>query len=592
MTASTFRFPSALLLSATLAGLAACHRTPEPAYDLVIRNARIIDGSGQPGFAGALAVKGDRIAALGPTVDGAGRTEVDARGLVLAPGFINMLSWSTESLLADGRGMSELRQGVTLQVMGEGWSMGPLTPEMEAEMRPDFAAELGDAPLPWTTLDEYLSFVANHGVTQNIASFVGATTVRLHTLGRGNLQPSDEQLRAMRRLVRDAMEDGALGVASALIYVPSTFATTEELVALAETAGACGGIYVTHMRSETDQILEAVDETLTIARRSGTPTEIYHLKMGGQANWDKLDEVVGRIEAARADGLRITTDMYPYVASATGLDAAMPPWVQEGGVDAWIERLGNPEIRARVAAEMQAETNDWENLYRVVGGAENMLLAAFENPDLQPLVGKTLAEVAEARGTSPEETAMDLVIEDGSRVGVAYFAMSEANTRAQLKLPYMSFGSDSPAVAAEGDFLKYNPHPRAYGTFARVLGHYVRDEQVMSLTEAVRKMTSQPADHLGLLDRGRLQPGAHADLVLFDPATITDHATFAEPHQYATGVSDVWVNGTRVLADGQPTEARPGRVVRGRGWSDAPAGGCRTSPAEWTWPGQPEPQAG
>ena len=574
--------------------LTACQQTTgpaPPAYDTVIRQALIVDGSGEPPYTGDVAIQGDRIARVAETIQGRGATEIAANGRALAPGFINVLSWSTVSLLQDGRGLSELRQGVTLQVLGEGWSMGPLTEDMKTKLQSEFAEVFDNQPIPWTRLDEYLEFVASQGVSQNIASFVGATTARLNVLGEQPVQADAEQLRAMRELVREAMEDGALGVASALIYVPSTFATEDELIALAETAGACGGIYISHMRSETDQILEAVDETIRIAETSGTPVEIYHLKMGGAANWHKLPSVVERIENARRRGLRITTDMYPYVASATGLDASMPPWVQVGGIEAWIERLKQPEIRARVAAEMKAESNDWENLYRVVGGGENMLLAAFENPELQPLVGKTLAEVAQARGTSPEDTAMDLVIEDGSRVGVAYFAMSEANTRAQLQLPYMSIGSDSPAVAAEGDFLKFNPHPRAYGSFARVLGHYVRDEQVLSLQDAVQKMTRLPADHLGLSERGRLRAGAFADLVLFDPDTIRDHATFANPHQYATGVSDVWVNGTQVLAQGQPTAARPGRVVRGRGWKHAENGGCRTRPADWDWPGQPAAQA-
>lgn len=583
----SYRSLSGLWVLASLV-LAGCDPEPQARYDTLIRNATIVDGSGGKPYSGDLAISGHRIAAIGAQVRGHAKQVIDAKGRAVAPGFINMLSWSTASLLRDGRGLSELKQGVTLQVMGEGWSMGPLTSEMEPELRKEFAETLGDEPLPWTSLDEYLQYVVRHGTSQNIASFVGATTVRLHVLGNGNVQPDTTQLEAMQALVRQAMEDGALGVASALIYVPSTFAGTAEIEALARVAGACGGIYITHMRSETDHVIDAIEETIDIARATGTPAEIYHLKVGGQRNWHRLAAVKKIIDAARADGLRITANMYPYIASATGLDAAMPPWVQVGGIEAWAERLGMPEVRARVIAEMRATENDWENLYRVVGGAENMLLTAFKNPALQPLVGMSLAEVAVQRGTSPEETAMDLVIEDGSRIGVAYFAMSEDNLKTQLQWPFMSFGSDSPAVAAEGEFLKFNPHPRAYGTFARVLGRYVRDESVLTLEEAVRRMTRLPADNLGLLDRGRLDPGAMADIVLFDPDVLSDHATFAEPHQYATGVNDVWVNGIRVLADGEPTDDRPGQVVRGRGWKGRDGGGCRVDSAAWGWPGQPQ----
>jgi len=571
----------ALLLAGCGAGQDGATATAQgtPAYDLVIRNGTVYDGSGAPGHIADVAIAGDRIAAIGPSLPGKGRREIDAAGQAVAPGFINVLSWAADSLLQDGRAQSDIRQGVTLEVFGEGHSEGPLN----AKMKEEAARQDGTVPA-WTTLGEHLQFLEQRGVAPNVASMVGATTVRIHELGQDDVTPDAAQLDRMRGLVRQAMEEGALGVGSSLIYVPATFASTDELVALVEVAGQCGGIYTTHMRSETDHILEAVDETIEIARRSGTPAEIYHLKIGGPANWDKLDAVVARIEAARAEGLRITTDMYPYPASATGLDAAMPPWVREGGLDAWIERLRDPAMRARVVAEMRAPENDWENLFRAVGGPQNMLLVAFRNPELRPLIGKTLAEVATLRGKPAEEVAMDLVIEDGSRVGTAYFGMSEDNQKRQMQLPYMSFGSDGSAPSAEGEFLKSNPHPRSYGTFARILGHYVRDEKILTLPEALHRMTGLPAAHLGLRDRGALKPGYAADVVVFDPAQIRDHSTFEDPHRYATGVSTVLVNGVPALDNGEPTGAPSGRVVRGRAWRGWEDGGCRASSQDWNWP--------
>jgi N-acyl-D-amino-acid deacylase len=535
-----------------------------PVYDVVLRGGTIYDGSGGKPYVGDVAVRGDRIAAVGALPEGAkGKVEVDAGGLAVSPGFVNMLSWATESLIVDGRGMSDVRQGVTLEVMGEGWSMGPLNDSMKKEMKD----QQGDVKfdVTWTTLGEYLDHLAARGISPNVASFVGATTVRVHELGHEDRPPTPEELARMRALVARAMEEGALGLGSSLIYAPAFYAKTDELVALAEEAGRHGGMYISHLRSEGNRLLEAVDELLTIAGKAGVPAEIYHLKAAGRENWGKLDAVLEKIEKARGEGLRITTDMYTYTAGATGLDAAMPPWVQEGGLQAWRERLRDPAVRERVKKEMETPTDAWENFF-TAAGPENMLLVAFKNDELKPLTGKSLAEVARLRGTSPAETAMDLVIEDDSRVGTIYFLMSEENVRRQVALPFMSFGSDAEAPATEGAFLKSNPHPRAYGNFARLLGKYVREEKVIPLEEAIRKLTSLPAENLKIRDRGRLQEGWFADIAVFDPAKVQDHATFEKPHQYATGVRHVFVNGVQVLKDGEHTGATPGRVVRGPGW--------------------------
>lgn len=548
-------------------------------YDLVIRGGQIYDGGGGDGFEGDVAIKGDRIVCVG-LCPGAAKTSVDARGKAVSPGFVNMLSWSTDTLIQDGRGQSELRQGVTLQVMGEGTSMGPLNPLMkrlEEQRQGDIRY-----PITWTSLDDYLRTLETKGVSQNVASFVGAATVREHVLGEGDVDPTPEQLAAMRRLVVEAMQDGALGVGSSLIYAPGTFAETDELSALATEAGRCGGIYISHMRSEGARLIEAIDELIEISRRSGAPAEIYHLKAAGRDNWGKMDAALARIEAARAAGLRITADMYTYPASSTGLDAAMPTWVQAGGVEAWIARLRDPATRARVLAEMRSASPTFENLQRGAG-AEGTLLVGFKNPALKPLTGKTLAEVATARGVTPEDAAIDLVIEDGSRVQVVYFSMLEANVARQVALPYMSFGSDAAAQAPEPPFTLSSTHPRAYGNFARLLARYVREEKRLTLGEAIRKLSALPAKNLGLRERGYLKPGYFADVVVFDPDTIQDHATFEAPHQFATGVSEVVVNGQLALAKGEPTEARPGRVVRGRGWTGWPDGGCRSSAKEWRW---------
>ena len=555
-------FAPRIVLMLTCLTFAACASPPE--YDTVIRGGMVYDGSGAPPVRADVGLRADTIAAVGDLGDARGRTEIDATGLAVAPGFINMLSWATESLIADGRSQSDIRQGVTLEVFGEGWSLGPLNDAMKTDMKNAQSDLRFD--IDWTTLGEYLESLERRGVAPNVASFVGATTVRIHELGYEDRPPTPEELDRMRALVRQAMEEGALGVGSSLIYTPAFYADTDELVALSKVAAGYGGMYISHMRSEGNRLLEAVDELLTIARAAGIPAEIYHLKAAGRANWHKLDDVIARVEAARAEGLKITADMYTYTAGATGLDAAMPPWVQEGGFEAWRTRLRDPAVRARVAREMRTPTDAWENLL-LAAGPENVLVVGFRNEKLRRYTGMTLAEVAEERGVSPETAAMDLVVEDSSRVGTVYFLMSEDNVRRQITLPWMSFGSDAGSLAPEGVFLNTNPHPRAYGNFARLLGRYVRDEGLIPLEEAVRRLTTLPASNLKIRRRGALKPGFFADVVVFDPKEIRDHATFAEPHQYATGVVHVFVNGTAVLRDGEHTGATPGRVVRGPGWT-------------------------
>jgi len=535
-------------------------------YDLLIENGTVYDGFGGEPYVADVAIADDRIAAIGTDLGTAERV-IDASGLAVAPGFINMLSWATESLIEDGRSQSDIRQGVTLEVMGEGWTMGPVNEAMKAEA----LERQGDITfdITWSTLGEYLRYLEDKGISTNVASFVGATTVRIHELGYEDRAPTPEELERMRGLVRTAMEEGALGVGSSLIYAPAFYADTAELIALAEVAAEYGGRYISHMRSEGAQFVEAVDELITIAREADIGAEIYHLKAAGAANFDKLETVFERIEAARAEGLDITADMYTYTAGATGLNASMPPWVQEGGYEAWAERLRRPEVRARLEKEILTPSDDWENLYLAAGGPENLVLVGFKNPELKSLTGKTLAEVAEMRGTSPVTTMMDLVLEDGSRVGTIYFIMSEENVKKKIAKPWMAFGSDAESLAPEGKFLLSNTHPRAYGTFARLLGKYVREEQVITLQEAVRRLTSLPAENLKIAGRGALKEQYYADVVVFDPETIQDHATFAEPHQYSTGVEHVIVNGVPVLLEGEHTGATPGRFVKGPGYAAA-----------------------
>jgi N-acyl-D-amino-acid deacylase len=575
-----FATASMAVLAAALSLGAA--KAPPAAYDLVIRGGEVLDGSGGTPFTGDVAVKGQRIVYVGPHAPGRGKSEIDAHGKAVAPGFINMLSHSEASFWADGRGLSELRQGVTLEVMGEGDSIGPLTPKMqklEAQRQHDIKY-----PITWTTLDQGLDAMVKHGISLNIASFVGAATVRVHVLGEDDVQPTPAQLEKMRKLVRQAMEDGAMGVGSALIYAPGTFAKTPELTALVTEAGKCGGMYISHMRSEGDHLFEATDELIEISRRSGAPAEVFHMKTAGKDNWAKEDAFIGKIEAARAKGQRITADMYTYTASSTGFDAAMPTWVQAGGTEAWIARLKDPATRAKVITEMREEhPKDWENSFRQAGGAEGTLLVGFKNPALKPLTGKTLAEVAKERGTSPEDTIIDLIIADGSRVQVVYSSMTEANVQKQMKLPWVSFGSDASAQAPEGVFMLSSTHPRAYGNFVRVLGKYARDEKLISLPEAVRRLSALPAHNLGLHDRGMLKAGAFADVVVFDPKTVEDHATYVKPQQLATGVTDVLVNGQVVLRNSEATGAHAGQVVRGRAWKGWKDGGCRATAAAWSW---------
>ena len=568
-----------LLLASCACALPALAPAATPMHDVVIRHGTIYDGSGGAGLAGEVAIDGDRIVYVGKQVAGRGKLEIDATGKAVAPGFINMLAHPEETLFADGRALSDIAQGVTLEVLGED-TMGPLNPRMR---------ELGLArqsdiryPIDWSTLGGYLETLERRGIAPNVASTVGGATVRTYVLGERDVQPTAEQLGEMRRLVHAAMEEGAVGLSTALIYSPGSYAKTAEIAALAGESARCGGIYISHMRSEGDRLLEGVEELIEIARLSGAPAEIYHLKASGKPNWGKLDAVIERVNRARADGIRITADMYTYTAGATGLDAAMPPWVQDGGLEAWIEHLKDPATRARVIAEMKNPAPAWENL-ALRAGPEGTLLLAFKNPKLKPLTGRTLASVAAERHQSSEDTAIDLVIEDGTRVGVAYFLMSEENVRRETALPWVSFGSDEGAPAPEGVFLESNNHPRAYGNFARLLGRYVREEHALSLSEAIRKLSALPAANLSLDDRGLLKAGFVADVVVFDAATIADHATYEKPHQLATGMSEVLINGRLALRAGLPTGATTGRVVRGRAWTGRTGGGCRASSRDWRW---------
>ena len=567
------RFWLPLTLIAALATIG-CQSTND--YAVLIRGGTVYDGLGNAPIATDIAITGDTIAAMG-NLGGATADEViDATDLAVAPGFINMLSWATESLIIDGRSQGDLQQGVTLEVFGEGKSLGPMNEAMKQTWLDRFSRFvgsdeevsrlLGSNRVPWTTLGEYLEYLEAKGVSTNIASFVGATTVRIHELGYEDRSPSPMELKRMIALVTEAMEDGALGLGSSLIYAPAFYAETDELIALSAEAARFGGRYISHIRSEGNRLVEALDELLAIAEKANIAAEIYHLKMSGEENWSKIDDVVERIEAARAKGLRITANMYAYTAGASGLNAAMPPWVQEGGYGAWSERLQDPEARNRVESEMLERSDDWENLLSAAG-PEGTLLIKFLNPDLKKYTGWTLAEVAAERETSPQQTAMDLVIEDGSRVGVIYFLMSEENVKRLIALPWISFGSDGASMSPEPPFIRFGTHPRAYGNFARLLGKYVREENVISLEEAIRRLTSLPAGNLGIERRGSLTPGYFADIVVFNPDGIVDHATYEDPHRFSSGVMHVLVNGQPVIKEGEHTGATPGRVVRGPGWT-------------------------
>lgn len=539
--------------------------SPPNNYDILIKNGAIVDGSGNAAYLGSVGINADTIAAVGK-LKATGTLEIDATDLIVAPGFINILSWATESLIEDGRSQSDIKQGVTLEIFGEGWSMGPLGEDLKKELQ--LPTSQGDIKydIDWNTLDEYLQSLVRRGISPNVASFIGATTVRINHIGYENRAPTDKELTSMKHMVKQAMEDGALGVGSSLIYAPAFYSTTEELIALCKVASKYDGLYISHMRSEGNRLLQSIDELMRIANEANIRAEIYHLKMSGKENWSKYDDVVRKIDSARTAGLSITTNMYTYVAGATGLDASMPPWVQEGGYKKWAQRLQDSEIRKKVLVEMTTPTDKWENLMDAAGTSDNLLLVGFKNDSLRHYTGKTLTEVANIHGKSPEETAMDLVIADGSRVGTVYFLMSEENVKKQIALPYMSFGSDAGSIAPEGVFLNSSTHPRAYGNFSRLLGKYVRDEQIISIEEAVRKLTSLPASNLKIKKRGSLIKGNFADLAIFNPETIQDHATFTEPHQLSTGMVHVFVNGEQVLKDGKHTGAKPGRVVRGPGY--------------------------
>jgi N-acyl-D-amino-acid deacylase len=554
-----------VLALGTIFGCIAAACAPPASYDVILRNGTIYDGSGEPSYVGDVAFAGDKIAALGDIGAATATLEIDVEGLAVAPGFVNMMSWANESLIHDGRSQSDIRQGITLEVMGEGNSMGPLNDAMKQEMvqrQSDIRYDV-----EWTTLAEYLEFLERRGVSPNVASFIGAATPRKYVIGYEDRDATPEELEQMRELVRQAMEDGAVGVASSLIYPPGSFADTDELVALSEVAAEYDGMYASHMRDEGANMLAAVEELITVAREAGIRAEIYHIKSSGQDNWPLFDEAVAMIEEARAEGLAVTADVYTYPAGSTGLNAAIPPWVQEGGFDASLERMQDEELRERIAQEMIEPSREWDNMYIGAGTPDNILLVAFKSDALKPLTGKTLAEVAEMRGTDPRYTAMDLIVEDGSRVGTVYFTQSEDVVRKAVALPWVSFNTDAASLAPEGLFLKRATHPRAYGSFTRVLSKYVRDEQVLTMEEAIRKLAALPSQNLRIDRRGELQEGYYADVVVFDPDNIQDHATFVDPHQYSTGMVHVFVNGGHVIRDGEHTGATPGRVVRGPGWT-------------------------
>jgi N-acyl-D-amino-acid deacylase len=540
------------------------HCSTEAEVDVLIQNGTLYDGTGAPPYQGTVALKDDKIFYIGPPKFFTAKKIINATDKAVSPGFINMLSWGVETLIEEGKSQSDISQGVTLEVFGEGMSWGPLNEELKAYMKKNQGDIKYD--INWTTLGEYLQFLEDKGVSTNIASFIGATTLRINAVGYNDSKPNESELALMKNLVHQGMKEGAMGIGSSLIYAPAFYSSTEELIALCKVAAEYDGLYISHMRSEGNKLLESVDELLTIADQSGIRAEIYHLKQSGKKNWYKLDQVIQKIDSARAKGLEITTDMYTYIAGATGLDASMPPWVQEGGLDQWIARLKDPAIRKKVIKEMKADTDQWENLMRAAESSDKLILVGFKNDSLKYLTGKTLTEVAKMRGKSPEETAIDLVIQDGSRVGTVYFLMTEENIKKQIKLPYMSFGSDAGTMSPEGVFSKSSTHPRAFGNFARLLGKYVREENVISLEEAIYKLTGLPASNLKIQKRGQLKNGYFADVVVFDPKEISDHATFENPMQYATGVEHVWVNGTHVLENGNHTGAYGGRFVKGPGY--------------------------
>jgi N-acyl-D-amino-acid deacylase len=550
-------FCFSLLLAATSVSIIAAD------FDVIIKNGAVYNGTGSEAQHVDLAIRGDRIAGVGDYKNAKAKTVIDARGLAVAPGFINMLSWSTESLIQDGRSQSEIRQGVTTEIMGEGESMGPMNDRVREFMLKQQADIKYD--ITWNTLTEYLRFLEKRGISCNVASFIGATTIRQNVIGFDDRPPTPQELDQMRELVREEMEAGALGIGTSLIYPPAFYAKTDELIELCKVAAKYKGKYISHMRSEGNQLLEAFDELLRISREAGIPAEVYHIKAAGEKNWGKIDNLLSRIESAQKEGLNIRANMYTYTAGGTGLDACFPPWTEDGGYPALFKRLRDPATREKIKAEVKIDSDKWENLYLSAGSPDRIILVGFKSEKLKPLTGKSLAEVAKMRGKDPIETAMDLVAEDESRIGAVYFMMSEENVKKEIAKPWISFGSDEASQAPEGVFLKSNPHPRAYGNFARVLGKYVRDEKVIALPEAIRRLSALPATNLGLDHRGFLKEGMFADVVVLDPATIADHATFEKPQQYATGVKHVFVNGVQVIKDGEHTGAKPGRALWGPG---------------------------
>ena len=539
-------------------------QSPAPAdFDVIIRGGTVYDGTGAAPRQADVAIRGDRIAAIGDLNTARARTIVDAKGLAVAPGFINMLSWSTESLIQDGRSQSEIRQGVTTEIMGEGESMGPVNDRVREHMlraQTDIKYDI-----KWNTLAEYLQYLEKRGISCNVASFLGATTVREYVIGFEDKAPTPEQLDQMRELVRKEMEAGALGIGTSLIYPPAFYASTDELIELCKVAAKYQGKYISHMRSEGNQLIEALDELLRIAREANIPAELYHIKAAGQENWSKEDELLPRIERAQKEGLNVRANMYTYTAAGTGLDACLPPWSEDGGYPALFKRLRDPATREKIKAEVKIDSDKWENLYLAAGSPDKILLVGFKSDKLKPLTGKTLAEVAKMRGKDPIDTMMDLIAEDESRIGTIYFVMSEDNVKKEVAKAWISFGSDEASQAPEPPFTKSNPHPRAYGNFARVLGKYVRDEKVIPMKEAIHRLSGLPATNLGLDHRGFVKAGMFADVVVFDPATIADHATFEKPHQYAVGMKHVFVNGVQVIKDGEHTGAKPGRALWGPG---------------------------
>jgi N-acyl-D-amino-acid deacylase len=526
---------------------------PKPStFDVLIKNGTVYDGAGSAPVKADLGIKGDRIVAIGNLRDADARTVIDARGLAVAPGFIKMLSWAGTSLIADYRSQSEIRQGVTTEIFGEGTSMGPLNAEMKKRM----LAQQGDFKfdIPWNTLAEYLTYMEKRGVAPNVASFIGAGTVRTYVIGLEDKKATPDQLKQMREVVRREMEAGALGIGSSLIYAPDTYASTEELIEMCKEAAKYQGKYTSHMRNEGDALIEAVEELLRISREAGIPAEIYHLKASIERNWSKMDRVIAMVNAARRDGLKITADMYLYTASSNSIDSRIPAWAHSGGDEALYQRLADPAPRKKISDELHQR-----------GPMARTLLVGLRPAKLKPLIGRTLTEVAAMRGKDEVETMLDLVLEARSRIQVVTFTMSEENIRKELSQPWVSLGSDASSMAAEGMFLESSTHPRAYGNFARLLGKYVREENVITLAEAVRRLSGLPAANLGLDHRGLLKEGYFADVVVFDPKTITDKATYENPHQYAVGMKHVFVNGVQVLKDSVPTGAKAGRALWGPG---------------------------